>query len=123
MISMEDILAFSETTHDAKKPLTFDSYQVKAALTAIYPLTTAVLYPALGLAGEAGEVANKVKKIIRDGTFDRAGIAAEMGDCLWYLALLARDLNLDLSDIARENLNKLERRKAEGKLKGSGDDR
>jgi NTP pyrophosphatase (non-canonical NTP hydrolase) len=59
--------------------------------TAIYPSTAAILYPALGLAGEAGEVANKVKKIIRDNAFDRGGIAAELGDCLWYIAALARD--------------------------------
>jgi NTP pyrophosphatase (non-canonical NTP hydrolase) len=75
----------------------------------------------LGLAGEAGEVANKVKKIIRDNAFDRGGIAAELGDCLWYIAALARDLNISLSDIAKENLDKLDKRKKDGKIAGNGD--
>jgi hypothetical protein len=82
MIRMEDKIAFSEKNNEPKKPLTFDTYQVKADLTAIYTLTNAVKYPALGLAGEAGEIANKMKKTIRDKTFQKDDIAKEMGDCI-----------------------------------------
>jgi NTP pyrophosphatase (non-canonical NTP hydrolase) len=77
----------------------------------------------MGLANEAGEVLGKVKKIIRDGTFNREDIADELGDVLWYAAALARDLNVDLSTIARRNLNKLASRKERGTLGGSGDKR
>lgn len=105
------------------KDMTLSSYQKVAASTAIYPTQHAIIYPALGLAGEAGEVANKVKKIIRDGKLDKAALGAEIGDCLWYIASLCRDLNLDLGEIAKANLEKLQDRKARGTLKGSGDKR
>ena len=101
----------------------FNSYQRNASKTAIYPDEHRILYPALGLAGEAGEVANKVKKIIRDGKLDKSALGAEIGDCLWYIAALCRDLNLDLGEIAKANLEKLQDRKARGTLKGSGDKR
>jgi len=97
--------------------------QRAAASTAIYKQEHAVIYPALGLAAEAGEVANKVKKILRDGTFDRQAIADEVGDCLWYIAALCRDLNVDLKDLADANLKKLKDRQQRGKLSGSGDNR
>lgn len=103
-----------------------NSYQEKAIETAIYPKKMAVIYPALGLAGEAGEVADKVKKIIRDGnTTDefKLNIAAEIGDVLWYCAVLANDLGFDLTQIAESNLNKLSDRQQRGVLKGSGDKR
>ena len=100
-----------------------NDYQRAAAKTAIYKQEHAVIYPALGLAAEAGEVANKVKKIMRDGTFDREAIADEVGDCLWYIAALCRDLNVDLKDLADANLRKLYGRKERGTLKGSGDKR
>ncbi len=106
-----------------KERMTMNQYQSAAAKTAIYNSTHSVLYPALGLAGEAGEVANKVKKMIRDNNFDRQGIAAELGDVMWYVAALSRDLNLDLHDIAFQNLEKLYGRKARGTLGGSGDKR
>ena len=105
------------------KEMTLSSYQKVAASTAIYPTQHAITYPALGLAGEAGEVANKVKKIIRDGKLDKSALGAEIGDCLWYIAALCRDLNLDLGEIAKANLEKLQDRKARGTLKGSGDKR
>ncbi len=82
----------------------------------------------MGLTGEAGEVANKVKKIIRDGS-DKNNeelvqtISAEIGDCLWYIAVLASDIGVKLSDIASDNLIKLEKRKEKGTIHGSGDDR
>jgi len=105
------------------KSMGLNDYQKLAAKTAIYKSTHSILYPALGLAGEAGEVANKVKKMLRDGDFDRQAIAAEVGDVLWYVAALCRDLNIDLQDIAMGNLEKLYGRKARGTLTGSGDTR
>lgn len=100
-----------------------NDYQKGAASTAIYKPVHAVIYPALGLAAEAGEVANKVKKILRDGTFDREAIADEVGDCLWYIAALCRDLNVDMADLAQKNLDKLNDRKERNVLQGSGDKR
>jgi len=106
----------------------FNSYQRSAAGTAIYPDQHKITYPALGMAGEAGEVANKVKKLIRDGPENRPDtwredIASEIGDVLWYCASLASDLNLSLGMIAAQNLIKLDKRKAKGTLGGSGDTR
>jgi NTP pyrophosphatase (non-canonical NTP hydrolase) len=103
-----------------------DEYQMRAESTAIYPNEYAIIYPALGLTGEAGEVADKVKKIIRDGNSDlfyKDNIAKELGDVLWYVAVLARDLGYSLEEIAQTNLDKLEDRKNRNMLKGSGDDR
>ena len=103
--------------------LNFKSYQDMAAETAIYKSEHQVIYPALGLAAEAGEVANKVKKILRDGKFDRNAIADEVGDCLWYIAALCRDLNVDMKELAKNNLRKLHDRKIRGVIQGSGDSR
>ena len=100
-----------------------DDYQKNAAETAIYSSKHAVIYPALGLAAEAGEVANKVKKILRDGDFDRKAIADEIGDCLWYIAALCRDLNISMNDVAKTNLFKLQDRQKRGVISGSGDNR
>lgn len=105
------------------KPINMYEYQKLAEKTAIYKDTHRILYPALGLAGEAGEVANKVKKMLRDGTFDRQAIADEVGDVLWYIAALCRDLNVSMNDLALGNLEKLHSRKARGTLGGSGDKR
>lgn len=106
----------------------FDDYQKAAHGTAIYPQDAGISYAALGLAGEAGEVANQVKKIIRDdgGTPTRerkAAIAKELGDGLWYFAEVATKLGLQLSDIAKANLKKLYDRKDRGTLQGDGDNR
>ena len=98
-----------------------DKYQQQAATTAIYGHQHAVIYPALGLAAEAGEVANKVKKIMRDGELDREGIADEIGDCLWYIANIASDIGYSLEEIADMNLTKLQDRQHRNKLSGSGD--
>lgn len=103
--------------------LDFRSYQDMAAQTAVYKSEHQVIYPALGLAAEAGEVANKVKKILRDGNFNREAIADEVGDCLWYIAALCRDLNVDMKELAKNNLRKLHDRKARGVIQGSGDKR
>jgi NTP pyrophosphatase (non-canonical NTP hydrolase) len=103
-------------------------YQRLARRTAEYPREAWLVYPALGLAGEAGEVAEHVKKAIRDdgGTVSderRAALAKELGDVLWYLAGLASELGLDLEEIAQGNLEKLLSRQRRGVLSGSGDER
>lgn len=108
--------------------MTLEEYQKGAEKTALYPEVYRVLYPALGLVGEAGEVANKVKAIFRDheGTLPpdlRGALLNELGDVLWYVALLARDLGAFLEAVAEGNLGKLASRKARRALKGSGDDR
>jgi NTP pyrophosphatase (non-canonical NTP hydrolase) len=92
-----------------------------ASSTAIYDEKYKVFYPALGLAGEAGEVANKVKKLMRDSK--EYDIAGEIGDVLWYVAALCSDLGLDMDTVATKNLNKLNSRKNRGVLGGSGDNR
>ena len=114
--------------HKYKKISDLDMYQKVALTTAIYPREQAIIYPTLGLTGEAGEVANKVKKIIRDGSDSKdeklvSEIKAEIGDCLWYIAVLANDFDIKLSDIASTNLEKLEKRKEKGTIHGSGDNR
>ena len=108
--------------------LTLEDYQDFCKTTAIYPANTKLMYPALGLAGEAGEVANKVKKLIRDGASKRPDdwkeqIAAELGDVLWYCSALATDLDISLGRVAKDNMNKLSSRKDRGTIGGSGDKR
>ena len=120
------LAVINETDIEAFKyynSLDMEEYQKSAAETAIYSSKHAVIYPALGLAAEAGEVANKVKKILRDGDFDRKAIADEIGDCLWYIAALCRDLNVSMNDVARANLSKLQDRQKRGVISGSGDNR
>ena len=120
--------AQSNESNKYKKVSDLDMYQQVAKQTAIYPREQAIIYPTLGLTGEAGEVANKVKKIIRDGTNKNnenlvQEISAEIGDCLWYISVLADDIGVKLSDIANGNLEKLANRKKKGTIHGSGDDR
>jgi NTP pyrophosphatase (non-canonical NTP hydrolase) len=107
--------------------LSLNDYQDQANDTAIYPVEAMLVYPALGLTGEAGEVADKIKKIIRDNKAldqkERLEIAKEVGDVLWYIAALARDLGVDMETIARMNLEKLQSRKERGVLQGEGDNR
>jgi NTP pyrophosphatase (non-canonical NTP hydrolase) len=103
-------------------------YQRLSRRTAEYPREQWLAYPALGLAGEAGEVAEHAKKAIRDdgGTVSeerRGAMAKELGDVLWYVAQLASELELDLDEIAAQNLEKLRSRQRRGVLSGSGDDR
>ena len=107
------------------------NYQQICTETQIYPREHAVFYPALGLAGEAGEVANKIKKIIRDQNANvknlsgevKNEIASELGDCLWYISALATDLGIGLDGVAFENVKKLQKRKEQGTIHGSGDKR
>ena len=124
MISEKDLEAFGYWKEQWKsKPMDLNSYQKAAEKTAIYAAQHAIIYPALGLAGEAGEVANKVKKMMRDKDFDKSGVKQELGDCLWYIAAMCRDLNVSMSDLAMANLEKLMDRKSRGTLKGNGDKR
>ena len=105
---------------------TLNNYQMQARKFAIYPERMNVTYPTLGLAGEAGEVADKVKKIYRDGRDDakfKGEIAKEIGDVLWYCANLAEDLGFTLQQVAEMNIYKLKQRRALGTIVGSGDDR
>lgn len=110
-----------------------DTYQKHAEETAIYPEFSKLLYPILGLSGESGELVNKLKKLIRDDNMTiplhnlpidkQIQMVDELGDILWYVALIARDLHFSLSAVARRNLAKLKKREKENKLKGEGDDR
>ncbi len=105
----------------------FDRYQYLSRLTAIYPdQGHNLIYPTLGLNGEAGEIAEKVKKYIRDDRpfpAVREEILAELGDVLWYLAALCSELDVSMSEIAQSNLDKLQNRAERNKLSGSGDNR
>ena len=110
--------------------LTLNDYQIKSQETAIYPRDNNMdlIYTTLGLAGEAGEIANKVKKIIRDNNGDipyavREALVDELGDVLWYVAAVADSLLASLDQIAFKNLVKLQSRKDRGKIGGSGDTR
>lgn len=102
--------------------MTFDEYQEFARSTAVYPENCKITYPALGLCGETGEVAEKIKKHIRDGR-SLEGVGLELGDVLWYISALADDLGVSLEEIAQSNVDKLKSRKERGKIGGSGDNR
>ena len=106
----------------------FKEYQEFVNSLKIYPYNSKITYPVLGLNGEAGEVAEKVKKVIRDkeGVFsdlDINSIAKELGDCLFYVAACADDLGYTLEEVAQMNIDKLKSRQERNKLGGSGDDR
>lgn len=114
--------------------LSLEDYQIVSAETAIYPgageeaSIGGLSYVTLGLTGEAGEIANKVKKIIRDhrGTITakaRNELAGELGDVLWYVAQVATQLGVSLNQVAELNLVKLQDRKQRNVIQGSGDHR
>jgi NTP pyrophosphatase (non-canonical NTP hydrolase) len=122
--------------------MNFKEYQEAARKTAIYPRSFSVIYPAIGLGGESGEVLEKIKKIIRDTpqesmppTADgvmkliripedrKQELLKELGDVLWYVSNIASDLEVPLEDIAELNIRKLQSRKDRGAVQGSGDNR
>ena len=119
---MQDRLIITEV-------MTAELYEAQAGETAIFPKEKALEYLALGLTSEAGEVAGKVKKLIRDGEdvegfeMKKIAIASEVGDVLWYCAMMAKEVGVPLNTIMQENLRKLHDRKERGTLQGSGDDR
>jgi NTP pyrophosphatase (non-canonical NTP hydrolase) len=102
--------------------MNFDDYQKLAISTAIYPEEYKIIYPTLGLCGESGEVAEKIKKHIRDGK-SLSGLKKELGDVLWYIAALAEDLDISLQDVAELNIQKLSDRKERNVISGDGDNR
>jgi len=109
--------------------MNFSDYQTRSRATAQYPfIGHPVIYPVLGLANEAGEVAGKVKKIFRDkggviGEAEREALKAELGDVLWYIAQVCTELEIPLDEVAEANLAKLLDRQARGKIRGDGDNR
>ncbi|MDO4612431.1 MAG: nucleoside triphosphate pyrophosphohydrolase family protein [Candidatus Saccharibacteria bacterium] len=113
--------------------MNLDKYQKQAAEFDLFETTADLSAPGflekvLGLVGEAGEAADKVKKILRDkggraSEEDKAEIVKELGDVLWYVANVARSLGVSLSEVAEGNIEKLSSRKKRGKISGSGDNR
>ena len=110
--------------------MTFKEYDDFAKTTAIYPEDKKVIYSAFGLAGEVGEIMEKLKKIITAGgdiqNMDNANkeeMKKELGDVIWYMSALSRDLGFNLEDIAKKNLEKLSSRKERGVIHGEGDNR
>lgn len=111
----------------------FDEYQKKAAKYDLFEVSSDLkevgfIEKVLGLTGEAGETADKIKKILRDkdgmiSDEDRESVTKELGDVLWYVAAIARYLGADLSEVAEGNINKLESRYQRNKLHGAGDER
>jgi NTP pyrophosphatase (non-canonical NTP hydrolase) len=118
MMTIEDMADYL-----LNKDSDFDEYQEDALKFAIFDPSYSLIYPALGLASEAGEVADKIKKGIRDGALNPQDVMKELGDVLWYTAVLANSVGYPLSYVADANLKKLSSRKARNKLTGSGDDR
>lgn len=103
-----------------------NDYQRSCAKTAIYPEADGVIYTILGLTNEAGELAGKYKKYLRDDAewaVVREQLMAELGDVLWYAAMVAHELGFKLSDVMQQNLDKLHSRAERGTLGGSGDSR
>lgn len=108
--------------------MTLNEYQAHALETAIYPEDSRIIYPTLGLTGESGEVADKVKKVIRDANQEftpekKREIMKEIGDVLWYCAALSHDLGYTLEEVAQTNVDKLSSRKERNLIHGNGDNR
>ena len=108
--------------------MNINEYQKEAVKTAMYGSGLKIVYPTLGLAGEAGEVADKVKKVIRDhnGEFSeelKLEIAKELGDVLWYCANISHDMGFTLDTIAKLNIEKIQSRRERNQISGSGDNR
>ena len=109
--------------------MNFTDYQKKSRATAKYPVIGhGVIYPTLGLANEAGEVAGKIKKIFRDkdgviGETEREALKSELGDVLWYISQVCTELDISLDEAAEANIAKLLDRQARGVIKGDGDNR
>ena len=119
-----DLAEMSINAYQLTVPLTMDAYQEQAKATAVYPYEKADQYLIAGLAGEVGELASIFAKHWRgDGDLNHDHAKAELGDILWFVAMLAEQLDTDLTEVAQNNLNKLADRANRGKLKGNGDNR
>ena len=110
------------------KDMDFINYQWRTSKTAIYPSDKALEYLSLGLVSEAGEVAGKAKKIIRDHNSvltpeTKDALLAEIGDVMWYIAQLCEILGTNMGIVARQNVEKLAQRQKTNKLSGDGDNR
>jgi NTP pyrophosphatase (non-canonical NTP hydrolase) len=109
--------------------MNFSEYQTQSRVTARYPdQGNNLTYPTLGLCGEAGEVADKLKKIMRDdggvvSEEKKQDLKIELGDVLWYIAQLSTELGFQLEDVAQTNIDKLRSRMERNMLHGSGDNR
>ena len=118
-------------TVTSRRDLSLDDYQREATRTAVYPghgEAMGLAYVCLGLAGEAGEIANKAKKVLRDAGGEltderRDALAHELGDVLWYVAAVASELGVPLGALGAGNLAKLRDRAERGAIKGDGDRR
>ena len=125
----EEARKFMQDKLHMEEIITADYYESQSGQTAIFPKEKALEYLALGLTSEAGEVAGKVKKLIRDGEdvegfeMKKIAISHEIGDVLWYCAMMAKEVGVPLNTIMQENLEKLHSRKERGKLSGDGDNR
>lgn len=103
---------------------TLTEYQDFVNSMKVYPKHHAIVYPTLGMGGEAGEVTEKVKKWLRgDRELDKQELIKELGDVLWYITALADDLGYSIEDVFMTNVRKLSDRKDRGVVKGSGDNR
>ncbi|MCZ2077881.1 MAG: HNH endonuclease [Bryobacterales bacterium] len=127
-VQISRIVSGKRWAHVKEGLMEFGEYQAKAKETAAYPPEMAIPYLTMGLAGEVGEVANKVKRIYRDhnGAVPpelRNAIRDEISDCLWYTAMLCTELGLSLDEVAQANIDKLTSRKARGVIHGNGDSR
>ena len=107
-----------------RKTVEFNQYQEFVKTMKVYPEKHAIVYPALGIAGEGGEIAEKVKKWLRgDRELDKTEVAKELGDVCWYIASMADDLGFTLQQVIQMNVEKLTSRKERGVQKGDGDNR
>jgi len=106
-----------------QEKMSFNEYQKKAFSTAMETAKNEP-YMVMGLCGEAGEIANKAKKIIRDGRiWNRDDLIGELGDALWYISGEAEIHNITMQEVADYNIKKLFSRKERGVIQGSGDNR
>lgn len=109
--------------------MNFEEYQKESRKTAMYPdKDNNFIYPVLGLCGESGEIAEKIKKVLRDeggvvSESKKEEVKKELGDVLWYISQIATELGLSLDAVAKTNIEKLQSRMERNKISGSGDDR
>lgn len=100
----------------------FSEYEDFVESMRVFPAAHKIVYPALGLAGEAGEATEKVKKWLRgDRELDKEGLIKELGDVMYYITALANDIGYSLQDVIDTNVKKLTERKKNDKIKGNGD--